>query len=77
MNAIFLIQAFRKHLAYCLMSLFVAATCAGLPESARAFSITDVTLTPASPIPAGSNLVVTVNLTTPGTPTWRYPWMPG
>lgn len=43
-----------------------------LPNPARAFSITDVSLTPPSPIPAGIPLVMTVSLTAPSAPVWLY-----
>lgn len=43
-----------------------------LTGTASAFSITSVTLNPASPVPAGSNIVMTVSLTTPGSPASLY-----
>ena len=37
-----------------------------------AFSIASVTLTPTNPIPSGSNIVMTVDILTPGSPPWLY-----
>jgi Bacterial Ig domain/Calx-beta domain len=55
-----------------LLPLIVAAVWLALPGVGRAFSITGVNLTPASPVPAGSNIVMTVNITTPSAGAWLY-----
>ena len=62
----------RRPFGNLLLSVVVIAAGWVLPEAAWAFSITSVTLTPASPVPAGSNIVMTVNLTTPGAPAGLY-----
>ena len=43
-----------------------------LPDRARAFSIESVTLTPPSPIPAGEEIQLKVNIITPSAPAWLY-----
>ena len=43
-----------------------------LPETVSAFSIVGVTLSPTNPIPSGSNIVMTVDIATPGQPAWLY-----
>ena len=43
-----------------------------LPGAASAFSIVGVTLNPTNPIPSGSNIVMTVDIATPGSPAWLY-----
>jgi hypothetical protein len=73
MKTYLLVQAFRRHQTCQLVaSLVVAATCLVLPEAVRAFSITGVALTPPSPVPAGSNLVMTVSIVTPSAPPGLY-----
>jgi len=62
----------RRPFGNLLLSVVVIAAGWVLPGAAWAFSIASVTLTPASPVPAGSNIVMTVNITTPGAPPGLY-----
>jgi len=56
-----------------LWSVFVVVTALIVsPGTAGAFSIDNVTLAPASPVPAGTEIRMTVNITTPSAPAWLY-----
>ncbi len=55
-----------------LLPLIVTAVWLVLPGVVRAFSISGVTLTPASPVPAGSELQMTIDITTPSAGAWLY-----
>ena len=55
-----------------LLTLAVLAGGLVLRGTALAYSITGVSLTPSSPIPADSNIVMTVSIATPGMPAWLY-----
>lgn len=62
-------SALRKVFRLALVPLAVLIL---LPGEACAFSIESVTLTPPSPIPAGTEIHLTVNITTPSAPAWLY-----
>lgn len=64
----------RATVALCRMSsapvLVVLAFLFVAPGTVSAFSIAGVTLTPTNPIPSSSNIVMTVDILTPGAPAW-------
>ena len=53
-------------------ALVVVTALMVLPGQVCAFSIANVSLTPPSPIPAGTEIHMTVNIVTPSAPAWLY-----
>ena len=55
-----------------VLMLAVTAVWLAMPGDGWAYSITGVVLSPKSPVPSGSNIVMTVSIVTPGTPAWLH-----
>ncbi|HEX5222173.1 MAG TPA: Calx-beta domain-containing protein [Verrucomicrobiae bacterium] len=64
--------SFECRLSLSALPLATLMVCLAAPGATLAFSIANVTLTPTNPIPSGSNIIMTVDIATPGSPAWLY-----